>query len=523
MSAILGIRTRTPWTQAGTVLALLVLATLLLYRDTAAAMVDIWSRSDTFAHCFLVLPISAWLLWLRRADITAQPPEPMPWLLLPIAGAGLLWLLADLARVNAVTQLMLVSLIVLLVPALVGWSATRTMLFPLGFLFFAVPIGEFTTPWLMERTADFTVAALVATGIPVYREGMQFIIPSGSWSVVEACSGVRYLIASLMVGALFAYLNYRSMRRRWMFMGVALVVPILANWLRAYFIVLLAHYSGNELAVGADHLVYGWVFFGVVIVLMFMIGARWSEPDALPVVALPAINLPPPAARSAWTMPVATALALALPVLTLQALLAQESHAPPTLGEPVLSASKWSPSDRPAPWTPAFENPATQVQKHYAAEGAEPAYVGLYLGYFRQQNGSSKLVSSNNQLVHSTDKQWAQADVGAQRLTLTSGRDIVVRTAHLRPVIGSADETRLRVWQLYWVNGTTTSSDILGKLYGALHRLMGRGDDGAVVIVYAAMPPAVASAASADALLEAFMRDNFGAIEAVLQRTRDGS
>lgn len=41
-----------------------------------------------------------------------------------------------------------------------------------------------------------------------------------------------------------------------------------------------AHLSDNRLATGVDHLVYGWVFFGVVIMVMFMIGARWSEPDA---------------------------------------------------------------------------------------------------------------------------------------------------------------------------------------------------------------------------------------------------
>ena len=65
---------------------------------------------------------------------------------------------------------------------------------------FAVPVGEFLLPVFMEWTADFTVLALRLSGIPVYREGLQFVIPSGNWSVVEACSGIRYLIASLMVG-----------------------------------------------------------------------------------------------------------------------------------------------------------------------------------------------------------------------------------------------------------------------------------------------------------------------------------
>ena len=59
--------------------------------------------------------------------------------------------------------------------------------------------------------------------------------------------------------------------------GVAIVVPVVANWLRAYMIVMLGHLSNNTIAVGVDHLVYGWVFFGIVIMLMFWIGARWAE------------------------------------------------------------------------------------------------------------------------------------------------------------------------------------------------------------------------------------------------------
>jgi len=39
-------------------------------------------------------------------------------------------------------------------------------------------------------------------------------------------------------------------------------VPIIANWLRAYMIVMIGHLSGNKLAVGVDHLIYGWLFFG---------------------------------------------------------------------------------------------------------------------------------------------------------------------------------------------------------------------------------------------------------------------
>jgi exosortase len=81
-------------------------------------------------------------------------------------------------------------------------------------LLFAVPFGEAFRPRLMDWTADSTVGALRLTGIPVYREGRYFAIPTGHWSVVEACSGLRYLIASITVGALYAYLTYQRWWKR---------------------------------------------------------------------------------------------------------------------------------------------------------------------------------------------------------------------------------------------------------------------------------------------------------------------
>src|SRR5207302_5055454 len=96
----------------------------------------------------------------------------------------------------------------------VGLQAARVLAFALAFLLFAVPSGEFLVPTLMDWTADFTVSALRLSGVPVYREANHFIIPSGVWSVVEACSGIRYIIASVMVGTIFAAVAYRSTRRR---------------------------------------------------------------------------------------------------------------------------------------------------------------------------------------------------------------------------------------------------------------------------------------------------------------------
>ena len=74
-----------PWRAALPVFLALVLAILLLYRDTATVMVGIWWRSETFAHCLLVLPISLWLVWRQRQRLAAMTPRAQPWVLLPLS------------------------------------------------------------------------------------------------------------------------------------------------------------------------------------------------------------------------------------------------------------------------------------------------------------------------------------------------------------------------------------------------------------------------------------------------------
>ena len=508
---------------------LLMAGILLLLRDTAVAMADIWWRSETFTHCLLVPPIVLWLVWRRRARLAQLPVRPVPWLLAGIAAVGAFWLLGELASVNAATQLALVALIVLSVPAVYGWAVARELAFPLAFLFFAVPLGEFMVPPMMEWTADFTIAALQATGIPVYREGLQFVIPSGSWSVIEACSGVRYLIASFMVGTLFAYLNFNSMRKRLLFAAVAIAVPILANWLRAYIIVMLGHLSNNQIAAGVDHLIYGWVFFGIVIGAMFMVGARWADPES---------SLPPPWVPG-WTSAgpgvvwgtAAAALALLLGAQGLLWQLGRPSGTTPQLALPAAAAG-WeaqAPDAGPGRWQPQFHTASLQREAAYRSTtrppagatggvAASPGVVALWVGYYRDQGPARKLVTSTNTLVEASGTgTWTQVARGG-----THGPDgSAWRTAVLR---GASDPAalgapRLRVWQRYWIAGTPHTSDARAKLQLAFNRLLGRGDDGAVLLLHTALPPQATpeAQAAADALLASFLQDHQPLIEARLQ------
>lgn len=495
------------WRAALPALVLVIAAILAAYRETALGLVDIWSRSDTFAHGFAVPLISLWLIWRKRAELQALTPRPEPWLLLPLLAVGFGWLLGELAAVNVVSQFALVGLLVLAVAAVLGLPLARAMTFPLGFLFFAVPFGEFAMPQLMEWTAQFTVFGLRLTGIPVYREGLSFVIPSGNWSVVEACSGVRYLIASVVVGTLFAYLNYVTLKRRLIFVAVAFLVPIVANWMRAYLIVMLGHLSGNKLAAGVDHLIYGWFFFGLVIMVMFWIGARWreDEPEAVAVAAGPV------AAAGAGGLVIASLL-VAIGAAAWPSLAWWMDHGAdkPVVRLVAPTPAGWMSDGAPlTDWQPHLVDPDASQRLTYARDGQR---VGMHVAWYRNQDRGRKLVSSLNTLVRSDDKAWERIAGGTQAVTL-DGRPISVRTARL----SGPGDVRLLVWHWYWINGELAAGDLHAKLLTARARLLGQGDDAVQVVIYAQEGAPGAAAAR----LGAFLQDAAPAIEAALRQTRE--
>lgn len=466
------------WKPALTAIILILSWIGYWYWGTLEAMAQIWWRSETYAHGLVVPPITLWLIWRERHRLASFQPQPTYWFFLPLACFVFCWLLGELTAVNALTQFSVIGIIVLAVMSLVGLSISKELAFPLLFLFFAVPIGDFLLPRLMEWTADFTVLALRLTGIPVFREGQNFVIPSGNWSVVEACSGIRYLIASLTVGTLYAYLTYTSLKRRLTFILVALLVPIVANWLRAYLIVMLGHLSGNKIAAGADHLIYGWFFFGIVIAIMFAIGMRWAEP----------IQSNQPAkqisadyhqnTKNSWLIAILLTLIIAAGPLY-QIHLRQANTGAIVKLAPAAPAGSWQAAPTPIDWQPRFTNPSAELHTAYSnPEG----WVGLYIAYYQNQNYARKLVTSTNVLVTSSDPLWQIVTSGLTNVTL-DGIKQGAREAELLNKQSSADN-RYIVLQWYWINGHLTSSDIEAKWLTAWAMLTGHGDDSAAIILY---------------------------------------
>ena len=466
--------TPSSWTRAGLAMSAVVAVVFVLLWPTFFSMAEVWERSETFAHGYLIFPISLWLIWRRREALATLTPHPDGRGLLALAVAAAGWLLADAGSVNVVAQYAFIAILITAVWAVLGWAVVWALFFPLMFLFFAVPVGEFLIQPLMGVTADFTVAMLQATGIPVYREGMFFSIPSGDWSVVEGCSGLRYLIASVTLGVLYAYLTYRSWKRRVLFSIAALIVPIFANSGRAYMIVMIAHLSDMKLALGVDHYIYGWVFFGFVMLLLFWIGSFWREDDQ-PEPVVPARPLSRSRAARMGVMPAAAVAALLVAVAPLYAswLASRPLPSMPTLT--VEAASGWQPAPAFTTWTPHWVGADRQARDQFVRD-QQPVLIEI--NYYATQRQDAELVNSQNFMIKQKDPHWS--NVGETLTTVDiAGQLHPVRQARMR----GADGQRLLVWQWNVVNGQPTVNDQYAKLVLAFDRVRGARDDGASVLI----------------------------------------
>jgi len=269
------------WPMAISAFAAGLAVLLVAFTTEVIAALDTWESSTAYNHCWLVLPVALWLAWGRRHRLEGTQPSPAPVAAICALLAGCAWLVAERLGIMEGRQLAVLGMVWSLVLAVFGWQFVRAMLGPLLYLVFLVPFGAFIVPLLQRFTAWFIVTGLQVLSIPHYHDDLVIEIPAGTFLVAEACAGLRFIIAALAFGAVYALVVFRSPSRRLAVMAMAIVVPVIANGVRALGIVLLGHTIGSAEAAAADHLLYGWVFFSVVILLLVLAGLPFRE-DAAP-------------------------------------------------------------------------------------------------------------------------------------------------------------------------------------------------------------------------------------------------
>ncbi len=454
-----------------------------VYFDVLANMVSVWNGSETYSYCYLILPVVLYLLHEKREALLHQVPYQTSSIFIVILLIGQVgFLLASLVGVGILTHFAAYGSLICLIAIVYGWQFLKFAAFPLFFLVFSIPMGEELVPTLQEVTADISMVLVRMADIPVYREGLYIYIPNGTFEVAEACSGIRFLIATIVMGVLYGYVFYAMLWKRLVFIGISILVPIIANGIRAFGIIYIGHVTDMEHAVGADHLVYGWVFFAIVMALLIFIGNLWQDPSS---------ELKSQQAKGKQTQNNASNIPTiktgftpsnyVIAVTTLFVLVSKpaylyfviESKDLQLNKPPLVAYLDELEQEAESSWYPQFNN--ADVQYHTNVEYNDEN-IAIYAAYFEEDNEHKELISSANRLfdidkfsIQSTRRIHPNIDNLATEATVLHIVDI-----------GGAKK---RVLYWYQVADIASSNKIQVKKAQLIEKLAGRSGAGYLLAI----------------------------------------
>ncbi len=245
-----------------------VLATVLLgylYADSLAFLFGYWIGSEDYSHGMFVPLISLFLIWQARHRIAVAGAGNSWWGLTVIVTGLFLYWIGELATLYVLQHVSLWMVIVGLVIAAIGVRRARAIAFPLSYLLTSIPLPVFLYASLSSQlqlwSSALGVGCLQLVGVTAFREGNVIDLGPVQLQVVEACSGIRYLLPLTSLALLCAYLFKDRMWKRVVLVLSSIPISIVVNGFRIGMIGVLVEWYGQGAAEGFYHLFEGWVLF----------------------------------------------------------------------------------------------------------------------------------------------------------------------------------------------------------------------------------------------------------------------
>jgi eight transmembrane protein EpsH (proposed exosortase) len=450
-----------------TALKALWLAMLVLvgwqYFGTYSSIVRKWMDDAAFSHGFLILPISLWLAWRKRAELSAVTYRPSMIGAVLVLLCTLAWIVARGTGVLVLEQFAAVALVPALMLAVLGRQAVRVLAVPLGFLFFMVPFGRALVPFLMQITADFATILLQWSHVPVLRTYMYITIPGGWFEVARACSGLNYFTTSLVLGCLYAYLNYRGWLKRTTCVLAFVIIPIILNGLRVYITILVSHLTNMRFGPGTEHMTFGKIFFVIMMGVLFWVGRRWhDEPDASS--ATPAAPTRSASGLHWWPLAVATLVALSGPAFVAVSIAGAasnlSSHGSGLVAMPPTAQGWEGPADGKGRWRPLYRGGLIERQSVYHLIDGAPVDVFVAV-YGLGKTVGAEMINYSNVVTDRERKSLTQDSTRA--VLISSGQSLDVRE-----LVVFADGGSRLVWQWFVVGDRPVVGPFATKAFEAL-------------------------------------------------------
>jgi exosortase len=429
-----------------------------VFSKTWLSFYNTWSQQD-FSHGMLIAPISLWLTWELRDRIRAVPAQTNLVGVIPLLLGVAIWAVGYLTSTTSVSQAGAMLVVVGGIVGIIGIKRTVIVWFPLFFLFLALPLLGWTSISLTNWTSEALTVLLNTTGIPNFRDGNEF---------VEACSGLRYLIATLVLSTLVAYQSFVTLKVSVLFIAFALALSIVSNWFRAYITVILGHITEMKFGPGEEHMWLGWILFGVIFFFLLKTIRHWKKIDApKPNKGLAVLKCKLLGGLSKLNVKPHVLVAFLAPLVVVPPLYLTQSFTV-TSKLNLEMVSHQNSSERQLVFEPKLVGAQAVVRKTNSHTG-----VSHLVAYFYNQPKNGALLNLANRVRPDEEKSaWRTFGSGKKLLQTSSGETIPVNWLEVRNEnLGSYN-----IFYWYRIGNYHVLSGAQGKLLALKNILLGKGD-----------------------------------------------
>lgn len=270
----------TPWMLACIGLAV---AFIIAFFPVLKNLFQTWLASGDNSHGLLILPLSLYIVWHHRHAIKKNKINPGGGGIFWVTTATVIYLFGHFARISTISNLSLVLTIWAVVWSLFGKEIFRILSFPMVLLFLMIPVPSqfysMATIPLQLMVSKISTFIISICDISILREGNVLHLPQQSLQVVQACSGLRSLMALVTLCAIFAYLTLTSNLLRSILVVSSVPAAIFVNIVRVVCMVLFFQFWNLDLSEGLAHTIFGVsIFFLALLIIMLFRGilAKWD-------------------------------------------------------------------------------------------------------------------------------------------------------------------------------------------------------------------------------------------------------
>lgn len=505
-----------PWLYALFVAGLYLALFSGLYLSSFQEMVLWWGKED-YNYCYFVPFVIAYLIWEKRKTFSAIASLPSWRGLAPLVSGLLLFWLGTLG--GEFTTLYLSSWLVLigLCWCYFGWRKLKAIRFVFVFMLAMFPLPNFIYYNLSLRlqliSSRLGAGIIHLFAIPVLREGNVINLGVISLQVVDACSGLRYIMPLIVLGIVLAYFFRAVFWKRVLLVVSTIPLAIVVNGARIALTGIISASCGLRFAEGFYHDFTGWVVFMASLAFlmgeMWLLGGRSKEAEEVEAVGESG-GEKTRGRRAGIGLPVVVSLLLATTFVLAHAI---DFHEKTPIGKPFsqfpLKIGAWTGTRSP------FDGDTIR-ELHFSDymninfRDAKGNVVEFYVAYYASQSKGKSIHSPATCLPGNG---WVFKQSGAVELPL-DGRAVSVK----RDLIKKYNSTQL-VYYWFPQRGRILTNPWQLKLYNFWDALTRRRTDGALVRIITPVG-GYEKIGAADKRLQGFAREVWPVLETYLPEAR---